>query len=518
MGYTRSMHEKRRLSRHTTITLAAVAAICAFGLFLFTHNEADVDLWGNVGFVRSLPGTPGFHQTNTFSFTEPDAPWVNHEWLAEYILNRAHDRFGNPGLLLLKALLGFTLLGILYRSMRKSCHSGSVRVLYLALIMSTMGYGFSTRPHLFTYILIAGLVSVLLRPRPSLLLLAAAAPLGCLWANLHGAFFIGQILLLLAAGCAATKRLAGRQDSWLPTLALALASAAFFVGTLLTPYGIRLWDFVFDSAAIVRPVLSEWAPIDPKSQFGIHVDFMALACITLFAVLASIRRCPKFGLLVLALSLIAAIVMRRNIPIFAIVAALVATRHVDETVGWQIEDIVDQLPKGLVVTLLSLGTGICLLFFIRANRTDLLAIRIPRDQFPVEAMAFLERNSIEANALVFFDWAEYCIWHLHPNCRVFLDGRFRSAYSAETIRAYMNFIYGGADPLAALADYPTDLVFVHVNNPCTPIMRKLDGWELAYQDQMAAIFVKRSVHDALLRNLAMGSGYVPKGQEPNVFP
>ena len=489
-----------------------------FGLFLFTHNEADVDLWGNVGFVRALPGAPGYHLTNTFSFTEPDYPWVNHEWLAEYILNRAHYRFGNPGLLLLKLALGFTLIGILYKAMHRECRSGSVRFLYLAVIMSTLGYGFSTRPHLFTYILFAGLLSALMRPTPRFRLLPAAAPLGCLWANLHGAFFIGQILFILAAAAAIVRRATGRDKSWIPTLLLVLASAAFFVGTLLTPYGIHLWDFVFESGSITRPILSEWAPIDPKAQFGIHIDFMALACLTLFAALASFRRCSKFGLLILALSLIAAIGMRRNIPLFAIVAALVATRHVDETIGWQIEDIVDQLPKGLILTLLGMGAAISLLFFVRANRQDPLAVRIPRDQFPIEAVAFLERNKVEANALVFFDWAEYCIWKLHPRSHVFLDGRFRSAYSEKTIEDYLNFIYAKPNALAALEQYPTDLVFVHVNNPCTAIMRELKGWELAYQDQMAAIFVKRAVHDELLRRLAMKSGYIPDGPESDIFP
>jgi hypothetical protein len=512
------MHDKRRVSRHTTLALAAMAAIWAFGIFLFTHNEADVDLWGNVGFVRSLPGNPGFHLTNTFSFTEPDHPWVNHEWLAEYILNRAHHHFGNPGLLLLKLALGFALIGILYSGMRKSCRSGSVRVLYLAVVMSTLGYGFSTRPHLFTYVLFAALLSTLLRPSPRFILLPLAAPLGCLWANLHGAFFLGQILLLLAAAVAIIKRATGRETSSIPTLTLVLSSAAFFIGTLLTPYGIRLWDFVFESGAIMRPVLSEWAPIDPKSQFGIHIDFMALACITLFAVLASFRRTTAFGLLILTLALIAAIAMRRNIPLFAIAAALIATRHVDETIGWQIEDIVDKLPKGVVIALLGAGAAVSLLFVVRANRSEPLAVRIPRDQFPIEAVTFLERNGVEANALVFFDWAEYCIWKLHPRCRVFLDGRFRSAYSEKTINRYMNFIYAGPNALAALEEYPTDLVFVHVNNPCTALMRNLEGWELAYQDQMAAIFVKRPIHDEFLRHLAMKSGYIPDGLERDIFP
>jgi hypothetical protein len=505
------MHDKRRISKQTGLTLAATAAIVMLGMFLFTHNEADVDLWGNVGFVRHFPGTPGFHLTNTFSFTEPDYPWVNHEWLAEYILHHTHRAFGNPGLLILKAMLGFALIGILNRGMRKRCESGTVRVLLLAIAMSTIGYGFSTRPHLFTYILIAALLRALLRPTPHPVLLLIAAPLGCLWANLHGAFFIGQILLILATGCAVLKGASHREASWRPALLLALTTVAFFVGSLLTPYGISLWDFISQSAAIVRPILSEWGPFNPLIHFSDHIDFMVLACITFFCVLLSIRQASGFALLVLALSFVAAIVMRRNIPIFAIVALLVATPHVDKMLGWQLEDIVNKLPRQMIMAMLVAAALISGVFLVRTHRAAPLEIVVPRDQFPIEAMAFLERNAVHANALVFFDWAEYAIWKLHPECHVFLDGRFRSAYSKEAIEIYLNFIYAGKDPLAALRDYPTDLVFVHVDNPCTALMRERKAWVLCYQDSMAAIFVKRDAHVELLRKLAAKSAYLPGG-------
>jgi len=500
------------------LTLATAAAIGVFGLFLFTHNKADVDLWGNVGFVQHLPNSPGFHRTNTFSFTEPAYPWVNHEWLAEYLLHQTHRLAGNPGLLLLKAVLGFVLVGILYGAMRRNSRSTTVRVLFLAIIMSTLGYGFSTRPHLFTYILIAALLSALLRAPPHLLLLLVAAPLGCLWANLHGAFFIGEILLLLATACAMVGRATGRDASWRTPALLGAASFAYFLGTLLTPYGLGLWRFVSESAVILRPVLSEWAPFNPLTQFSIHVDFVALACITVVAMLRAYRRCTLFELVMLAVALVAAVAMRRNIPLFAIVAGLVGMRHVDKALGSQIEALVDKLPKRAIVILLLAMTAVSASFFVRANREAPLEIRVPRDQFPIEAVAFLDRNAIAANALVFFDWAEYCIWKLHPRCHVFLDGRFRSAYSEKAIRTYLNFIYAGNDPLAALTDYPTDLVFVHVNNPCTPLMRGLGGWALAYEDDMAAIFVKRAVHEALLGRLSTQSADLPTAPLDDRFP
>ena len=391
------MHDKRTISKSTIIRLATTAAVFMFAIFLFTHNKADVDLWGNVGFVKHLPSSVDFHRTNTFSFTEPNYIWVNHEWLAEYILNKTHSILGNPGLLLLKALLGFTLLGIIYRSMLNSCNSAASRVIYLLLIISTLGYGFSTRPHLFTYILVAVLLSWLLqimnssqasKSRPltqprGYALVVIAAPLGCLWANLHGAFFIGQILFLLAFIYSLIKRIMGFDKSWRITLLMSVASIAFFCGTLLNPYGINLWDFVFESAGIVRPILSEWAPFNPLTNFSDHVDFIVLVAITIISIAVSFRSCSGFGVLVLALSLIAAFGMRRNIPLFAIVTGIVSTGCIGKSFGNEIDNIFKKLNHHLVIILLLCSTAISALFFVNANRNHPLEIIIPRNQFPV---------------------------------------------------------------------------------------------------------------------------------------
>ncbi len=46
-----------RVPRLQTLThWLAVGAVVCFALQVFSDNKADVDLWGNVGFVRALPG------------------------------------------------------------------------------------------------------------------------------------------------------------------------------------------------------------------------------------------------------------------------------------------------------------------------------------------------------------------------------------------------------------------------------------------------------------------------------
>jgi len=302
------------------------------------------------------------------------------------------------------------------------------------------------------------------------------------------------------------------------SVVLALASIAFFAGTLLNPYGIYLWNFVFDSAAILRPILSEWAPFNPLTNFSDHVDFMALVVITTIGVIISFRKMSKFSILMLVLAFLAAISMRRNIPLFAIVAGITATGAIGNSFGKEINNILTGCNKPFIILVLlsvAISSG---LFFVKNNKNAPLQIVIPRDQFPIEAIEFLEKNKVEANAIVFFDWAEECIWKLFPRIRVFLDGRFKSAYSEKTINAYLSFIYATDNYLSAINDYPTDMVFVHINNPCTEFMRKQQGWQIIYQDHMAVIFVKRSSHKQLLHKIEMRNIYIPTGEEGNLFP
>jgi hypothetical protein len=480
----------QNMTKKSMVEISAMAAVGMFALFIFNHNKADVDLWGNVGFVKHLAFSAECMRVNTFSFTDTEHVWINHEWLSEYILFQAYRLSGNPGLLLLKLLLGIGLLGIINNAMRQTIKSQATRVLLLLLIISTIGYGFSTRPHLFTYLLSAGLLSILLRQKAPAALLLTAAPLGCLWANLHGAFFIGQILLLLAFACALLRKVTKHEATWRTTLITGGAALAFFAGTLLNPYGIKLWNFVFESAAILRPILSEWAPFNPRTQFSDHIDFMALLVVTLIATASARRTFSPLGLTTLLLALASALLMRRNIPLFAIVAGLTAPKAIDQTIGNHIEGIVQKLDSRVPIAILSTLTMVAAGLFIHQNIKKPLDIKIPPDRFPAEAMAFMQENNIQANVITFFDWAEYSIWHLYPNCRQFLDGRFKSAYSEKTIRDYLDFIYG--KNLKAITDYPTDMVFVHVGNPCTQVMLKQPGWQIIYHDQMAVIFAKHT--------------------------
>jgi hypothetical protein len=476
--------------------LLAVLATVVFALQCFSDNKADVDLWGNVGFVRSLPGADGFHMTNTFSYTAPDHPWINHEWLAEWVFYRVWSALGSPGLLGLKVLLGLALLGLAAAKARRDGSRGPVLFLYLLAALSTLAFGFGTRPHLFTYLLYACVLFFLTAPALRARLWAPFAAACVLWTNLHGAFFIGIILLAVWAVAETVEAaVQGRVRAVARRTAGLLGAAALFAGlSLLNPYGAGLWNFIRLSAAETRPYLSEWAPFHPLRDALTHLDFLVLTGVTVLGLVFTRRPRRAAPLAVLTLSLAAAVLMRRNIPLFALTAVLLATPHVVSAFDPAVSALVARLRPGLRCLLPGALAAACVLYGWHFGKTAPLHIEIESKRFPVRTMALLRAQRLTGNLLVFFDWAEYAVWHLHPGCRVFLDGRFASAYPLPVIADYFAFLYGGGNWRRALEAYETDMLLLHIDNPATALVETDPDWALVLRDPPAALFLKRGRH------------------------
>jgi hypothetical protein len=474
----------------------AVMAIVVFAVQSFSDNKADVDLWGNVGFVRSFPGSDGFHMRNTFAYTAPEHPWVNHEWLAEWIFYHVWRVGGGAGLLALKILLGLGLLGLVAAKARRDGSGGPVLFLYLLAVLSTLAFGFGTRPHLFTFLLYVCVLLVLTAPAVRAWVWAPFAAVCVLWTNLHGAFFSGILLLAVWAIAELVEAAVQRRTRAVARRTAALlGAAALFAGlSLVNPYGPRLWDFIGVSAAEPRPYLSEWAPFHPLRDAATHIDFLVLAGVTILGLVFTRRPRRAAPLTVLALSFAAACLMRRNIPLFALTAAMLAAPHVVSAFDASVSGLVSRLRPGLRCALPAALVALCVLYGWRFGKTEPLHIEVEPRRFPVRAMSLLRAHRVQGNLLVFFDWAEYAIWHLYPGCRVFLDGRFASAYPVDVITDYFTFLYGGAHWRRALEEYDTDMLLLHTDNPATALVDTDPEWLLVYRDPLASLFLKRSRH------------------------
>ncbi|MEK9145270.1 MAG: hypothetical protein AAB339_06655, partial [Elusimicrobiota bacterium] len=264
-----------------------------------------------------------------------------------------------------------------------------------------------------------------------------------LWANLHGGFLAGL-------GALAVWTLVRRRG------AAALAAAAG--GTLLNPYGARLWGFLARTALGPRPEITEWRPLELWSPSGAHFLGLLLVCGLGWAFTRRERGRAQFVLL-LCLSALPFIALRHTL-LSALGLLILSGEHVGD--AWR--RLVPEKPEprsGAAGS--SFGSAVdalaCAAFLFFGWR-NLGCIGTQRLRWPREAMALLKESGISGNMAVDFAWGEYAIWHLGPRIKVSIDGRRETAYSPEVQGENLRFLRG-TDGWSDLIDRPeTDLVLV----------------------------------------------------------
>ena len=207
-------------------------------------------------------------------------PVVYWEWLSQTLYALADHAWGLNGVAALAALLVAATSLLLYVSLRRRGVS-----LALSLPLTVLGIGLTSitwtaRAQLFSLLLTLLWSELLLRywrtgNRRSLL---ALPPLMALWANLHGGFLAGLILLGTALGVA---WLFPRQRERARPGELGVALVASALATLVNPWGIGLWTHIAAYAA--NPLIARYTQEYQSPDFHSAVGLLFLALVFILA-------------------------------------------------------------------------------------------------------------------------------------------------------------------------------------------------------------------------------------------
>jgi hypothetical protein len=183
--------------RPAIIVLTAILLMACF-----STEVADSDTWLHLETGKYVVDPHKLAIPDTFSFTTylgtplPSEQTVRafnltHEWLSQTLLYLSYAAGGFGGLILLRATLmtAFCLLVGLWTWRRSG---GSYRALAATLVTAFIAsYFTSDRPYQITYVLIMATILILESRR----WMWALPPLFLFWANCHGGFFMGFVVL-----------------------------------------------------------------------------------------------------------------------------------------------------------------------------------------------------------------------------------------------------------------------------------------------------------------------------------
>jgi hypothetical protein len=435
--------------------------------------------------------------------------WLTNQWLGELPLWLGERWAGPEGIAAVAALLIAFTLRCLYRMLLGDGMPWPVAVVWTALAALGTSCSWVARPNLFTMLFVLLTARVLEQYHSGKLSMGRTLwllPLFAAWANIHGGFVAG-FLMLGATLCIETalavfaQGAGSRAEARRRALHIVLLSGGAFLATLLNPYGLSLYHWVFHLLGdpFFMDLHQEWRSPDFHGKGTIRFELLML----LFPLLLGIsRRRPnlvELGLSVLWLHL--AFTGFRYVPLWVLVVTpLLARSNVE--VPWlrvQAERLRQGAPDsflfrmglGAPAWLGSAAVALGLLGWARAAEGTF--VRHQPEIIPATALDRLlelnddwkQRHGRAAVVFHSYNWGGYLTWHGWPGFRNWIDDR-NEVQGEDHIRAYFALVAtdpGWQDQLAGV-----DIVAIHPDAPLTFRLAESGVWREVYRDPWAVLF------------------------------
>jgi len=417
------------------LLLIAFLALLVAGIALCLNRDLNGDLYLLLFSGRYVAhhGPVGY---DPFPTIEHGRTWLNQQWLSEVGFYGAQRVVGTTGITVLYALLIAVPLAVLLHAIRRKGEVAmlAVTALYVPGILAII----HPRAAGFTVLLFSALVIMVVaglrldrsateqRP-PRLWMLAAIPLLFALWANLHGGFIAGLLLVGLVTAGLAIDRWRGRAS--VSTAHIAVLGGAGALGalaaTFATPLGVDIWSYIlsFRNPAL-KLASTEWQPVTQS----IPAIAFILASAAIAAAIWRLGPPPRrvMPALVAAGFVVFAASSMRNLIFIAPAMALQIAASLPDRDAW---------PRRTLVGLAGAAAAAAVVVYaVILGPPDADRVGNPAVQYAIRHPP--ERGRIVAYA----GPSSYILWRA-PETRVAIDG-WLEHFTAAELRANFGILHG----------------------------------------------------------------------------
>jgi hypothetical protein len=462
--------------------------------------------------------TGTFPRVDVYSHTMAGEPLMAYEWLAEVASAASHRLFGLAGpVLMYSAMIGLTF-ALLFAGLRARGHGLLLSAGLVTLAATTSAIGWVARPHIFTalaLVLTWMLLDAWYRRELRSGLLWAFPPLFCIWANWHGGFLVGWIMLGAYVGADVLRALAGDEEPGRAARArlreIRLPALASLPVVILNPNGLGMFDHIVGHFRHRFVLQNTGEFLSPDFHSGQPEPFLFLSflLLTIASVAWSSRRLTLHEGGLLLVFVFFALYSVRNIPLFAIVVTPILASQLDALPalpGWwgkaadrigswfaRRERVITAVDQRTRVALWS-GAVVCGLSVLaavqhRAGQTP-LGVAFDPSRLPVVAADYLVAKPPPGEGFSNQQWGGYLLHRLWPTKRVFIDGQ-TDFYGDELARQYLQVMTLSDGWRGVLDDHRVQWVVFNTDSGLVAQLDQGGGWLRVHTDPVASVFVRR---------------------------
>lgn len=446
---------------------------------LFQGNQLlnDSDVYWHLTVGRWIVDHRAMPHVDVFSYTMLGKHWITSEWLSEVLYLAAFSLAGWAGIVVLAAFsIGLAFL-LLMRSLLKILPTLPAAIL-VAGAMTMIAPHLVARPHVLVFPALVCWASAIIfaveqRRAPALTNLL----LIWLWANLHGSFTLGLVLIVPFA----LEALWTADKSEQKALAIGWFRFGLLAGgaACITPYGPESLLVTFRVLGLggALSTISEWQPQNFSGLGAVEVCLLLGMAGTLYSGFVL----PPFRIAILLVLVHEALAHKRYVDILGLVAPLLIAnslaRHISRGPLPRPPNR-PVLPGYIVVVAALMGVT--------------FAITATSDFVPPETpVAAVEKFKGTKPGPILNDYA-FGGYLIYLGIPTFIDSR-AELYGAEFITRYQRAVSLSdvGDFIRLLDDYQITRTLLSPSSPAVGLLDRLGGWQRIYADEVAVVHVHR---------------------------
>ena len=449
---------------------------------LFVRTPVDADLWWHLRAGQMMWAQKTILLTDPFSYTRAGMPWVNAFWLSEILFYFLYSFGGHLALAAFVSLIGALTFYLIYHRLAGNPFLNSFVVLLAAITAAPI---WGPRPQIISFLIIAALDHWLnSAPRSKWILV----PLFVLWANLHGGWIWGCLLLIAHISGQIVKSLSAsaekRKVLWRDATSLIGWSILAGLAVGINPNGLTIWKLPFAQVDVSMQI-QEW--LSPDFH---RLDFHPLLWMMFLLLLAGpfAAKPPNWSQMFKLIGFAyLTFVSQRNIALFAIVAAPVLAEWLNNFVQTLRKQnakpahpsLDPNITRAVNILIASCLCFAALAYLVLASRP----VEVDK-HYPSRAVEWMKDHHPAGRLFNSYNWGGYLLWNL-PEYPVFIDGR-ADLFGHEIISQWQTIMAGGQDGRSLLDSWDIRVIFIEAG---TPLAHDLEthGWTVLFQDDMAII-------------------------------
>lgn len=482
------------LKKHIALLFALILS-AYLSVYIKNFDPPDTDFWWHLKTGEYIVENKNIPKKDIFSYGETKKLWINPEWLSQVVFYLIYEKFSFYGLIIFKGLIGIFISFLIFNLISYQTKEYFFPSIFTIFSQSVIMYWMQIRPQIFTFLFLPLLLFLLYKQKEKKYYLIFIPILFIFWANFHGGFLAGLLLLTVFTFSEILKIILRKLPYGLvkdkvnsPHIFFLLFSTIFsYLTPLINPniHYVYIHPFYAVRDKFLLTILREWNP--PDFSLSSSYTYLFLFSLGIFILILSYRKIDLTDLLIFLSFTYLSLSARRHFPLFAVISSPISAKYY---ALYNLKINFDERIKKIFLIILIFVS--ILFLFLLPGKLKFDKNNLIKTCFIYDGVEFIKLNKLSGPIFNDIDWGGYLIFKFYPKEKVAVDTRCDMVYPVSYLKEHMK-ILEGRNYKDFFEKHRINLVLITKDRTLNKFLLKDNEWFFIYPFYKGNLYIKKNL-------------------------